>query len=52
MNEEQHKLIIYSATVKTRDGKKRIIIGTFNDCLAFIHEMGRNVRKAKIQAVE
>lgn len=50
--QEKHKLIIYTVTVKTRNGKKRVLIGTFNDCLAFVHEMGRDVKKAKIRAVE
>ena len=52
MEEGKRKLQIYTVTIKTRGGKKRILIGTFNDCVAFVHEMGHNVRKAKIRAVE
>lgn len=43
---------LYTAQVKTRGGKRLIMMGTFNDCVAFIHELGNRVKKAKIQALQ
>lgn len=42
---------VYTAQVKTRGGKRLTVVGTFNDCLAFIHELGSRVKKATIKAV-
>lgn len=43
---------LYAAQVKTRGGKRLIMMGTFNDCVAFIHELGNRVKKARIQALQ
>ena len=42
---------LYAARVKTRDGQKMTVVGSFNDCLAFIHELGDRVRKARVREV-
>lgn len=41
---------IYTATVKTFGGRRLQVVGTFNDCLAFIHGLGNKVKKAEIKA--
>lgn len=44
--------VLYAAVVKTKDGRKQTLIGTFNDCLAFLHEKGRTVKKARIRVLD
>lgn len=41
---------IYMATVKTFGGRKLEVVGSFNDCLVFIHDLGNKVKKAEIKA--
>lgn len=41
---------IYTAEVKTFGGRKLAVVGSFNDCVAFVHGLGNKVKKAEIKA--
>ena len=42
----------YIAEIKTTGGVNVIMVGSLEQCVAAINEMGEKVKKAKIKAVE
>ena len=42
----------YAASVKLRSGQRMHLIGTWNECISWVHSMGRTVKKARIKAVD
>ena len=42
----------YAASVKLRSGQRLHLIGTWNECISWVHSMGRTVKKARIKAVD